>query len=171
MIATPYWSGLDIAVTIHNACCVIPVHIPLDRLFDIGSVTYYQEALKAANSPVKAVLLCNPHNPTGGRYPLGSLMMMAHFCKVNNLHLICDEVYAFSVHSQMKGRTSGLYLYGLDFVHTVYSMSKDFGCNGIRIVSGSSQGLPWGADITGGDFDSEQSHPDECSSKHTRSGV
>ena len=60
----------------------------------------YEEAiLKAAKDGVKirALLLCNPHNPLGKCYTVDALK--AHFvlCKKYNIHLISDEIYGLSV--------------------------------------------------------------------------
>lgn len=142
LIAAPYWAGLDLSFSIHNDAKVIPVHVPLSSFFAAKSVEYYEEALEAATTPVKAVLLCNPHNPLGKCYPRATLQAMLDFCRRKNLHYISDEVYALSLHSnsenqgQSPGFVSALSLEdSANLVHIVYSLSKDFGCSGLRLVS------------------------------------
>ncbi|ORY13911.1 aminotransferase GliI [Clohesyomyces aquaticus] len=134
MIATPYWSGLDIPISIHNAAKVLPVSVPLDIFFAPESIRLYEYALRCADSPVKAVLICNPHNPLGGCYTERTLYALANFCQANNLHLISDEVYALSTHGMNSDDfISSHAMRDLEFVHTVYGLGKDFGCNGIRM--------------------------------------
>ncbi|UKZ81577.1 hypothetical protein TrVFT333_009349 [Trichoderma virens FT-333] len=45
LIATPYWSGLDISISIHAHGKILPVYVPLDKFFLPESVEYYEEAL------------------------------------------------------------------------------------------------------------------------------
>ncbi|KAF3056182.1 1-aminocyclopropane-1-carboxylate synthase 7 [Trichoderma lentiforme] len=140
LIATPYWAGLDISISIHTHGRVLPVDVPLDKFFLPESVEYYEEALRTSSMPVKAILLCNPHNPLGQCYPRETLDVMKEFCRRRNLHYISDEVYALSSHHSNANSTvpfvSALEMdqTGInDQVHIIYSLSKDFGCNGIRV--------------------------------------
>lgn len=144
MIATPYWSGLDISLTVQNEALILPIHIPLQHATDKACIVYYDCALRTATQPVKALILCNPTNPTGQCYPHETLQSLLDFCVSNNLHLISDEVYALSVHGGAvpDGRsasfTSALALNAEhNNLHVIYSLSKDFGCSGIRLVLGS----------------------------------
>jgi aspartate/methionine/tyrosine aminotransferase len=141
MIAAPYWAGLDLSLSIHNDAKVVPIHVPLEEFFQVESVKYYETALEKSTAPVKAVLVCNPHNPLGKCYPRETLQSMSDFSHRNNLHYISDEVYALSLHqnSENEGSTasfvSALSLaHGDELVHVIYSLSKDFGCSGIRLV-------------------------------------
>ncbi|OCK86110.1 aminotransferase GliI [Lepidopterella palustris CBS 459.81] len=146
LIAAPYWAGLDLSLSIHNNARVEPVHIPLDCFFDVESVKYYQDALEKSSVPVKAVLVCNPHNPLGKCYSRQTLDSMLEFCRRNNLHYISDEVYALSLHDIAAGQNSSpgfvsalSLANGNELVHVVYSLSKDFGSNGIRLGAFISQ--------------------------------
>lgn len=141
MIATPYWTGLDIPISIRNDAKVLPVSVPLDVFFAPESVKMYEMAFRNATASVRVVLICNPHNPLGGCYPEETLKALVDFCRDNNLHLISDEAYALSIHgghSKNYSFVSSHTLQHLDFVHTVYGLGKDFGCNGIRMVSQST---------------------------------
>lgn len=141
MIAVPYWPGLDISLSVHNEAKVVRVDVPLDEFFTVSSVEYYEKALKNSAGPVKAVLICNPHNPLGRCYSRHTLQATLDFCIRHRLHYISDEVYAMSVHSR-KSRGDKLPKFvsalsltgGRDLVHVMYSLSKDFGCSGIRLV-------------------------------------
>jgi aspartate/methionine/tyrosine aminotransferase len=142
LVATPYWPGLDICFNVHNNVEAIPVHIPLEAYFEAASIRYYEEALQNASVPVKGVLVCNPHNPLGRCYPKESLKTLMAFCKKNGLHYISNEVYGLSQHGDVDGESAFpqfVSVLGLEpqseSVHVIYSLSKDFGCNGIRLVS------------------------------------
>ena len=52
-----------------------------------------EEWEKARTPKTKAVVLCNPNNPTGTVYTREELVRVAEFCRDNGLFLIADEVY------------------------------------------------------------------------------
>ena len=96
----------------------------------------YEEALIKAQKngiKVRALLLCNPHNPLGKCYPLETLKAAFGFCQKYNIHLISDEIYALSVF-EVDGEkrtpfTSVLSidptgLLRTDQIHVLYGMSK-----------------------------------------------
>lgn len=142
LIAAPYWAGLDLSISIHGHARVLPVHVPLGEFFNEGSVRYYESALKESSIPIKAVLMCNPHNPLGQCYPPKTIRAVIDFCQQHDLHYISDEVYGLSAHRPypvgFTPFTSALELsesQTSDRIHVIYSLSKDFGCNGMRLVS------------------------------------
>ncbi len=105
-----------------------------------------EEAFESAGIPVKALVIANPHNPLGMNYPKQVLEACLQFCQRRNLHFISDEVFALSVfksadHLGATPFSSALALdppaLGCDpwRIHIIWSMSKDLGCSGIKIVS------------------------------------
>ncbi|KAJ5378116.1 uncharacterized protein N7496_005525 [Penicillium cataractarum] len=92
---------------------------------------------------VRALLVSNPHNPLGRCYPPETLREFASFCGRNDLHLISDEIYAFSVfpNPQIPMATKFTSILSLDLVgviypsrmHVLYGASKDFCANGLRM--------------------------------------
>jgi gliotoxin/aspirochlorine biosynthesis aminotransferase len=148
LVATPYWSGLDISLAVQSEARIIAVDIPRTCVTDSSCIEYYSRALHAAvkSHPVRALLLCNPSNPTGECYPRETLQALLDFCIREDLHFISDEVYALSVHGgESKSSTAtpqgpGAFSSALalntsyENVHVIYSLSKDFGCSGIRLV-------------------------------------
>lgn len=145
LIAAPYWPGLDLSLNVHNGVKGIPVQVPLDIFFDTDSVSYYEKALASAVAPVRAILICNPHNPLARNYPEETMRAMLNFCTRHKLHFVSDEVYALSQHAQCT--TKFVSALSLDaeaagakgLVHVLYSLSKDFGFNGLRIGAFISQ--------------------------------
>jgi len=73
----------------------VPVFVPLheaDWQLDI-------EGIRAAITPrTKAIILCNPHNPTGANFAESDLRRVADLAVANDLFIICDETYDFLVY-------------------------------------------------------------------------
>ena len=68
LIAAPYYVGFDLDLNAINGVLPIAVPVPLDKLFTLDEVTYLErhlEQVKQAGIKIKAVILCNPHNPVG----------------------------------------------------------------------------------------------------------
>lgn len=106
-------------------------------------------------SRIKAVLLCNPHNPLGRCYPKKVLLEVMEFCQEHGLHLIVDEIYALmdlDLNDGGEGRgektkfvsalslteplvPEGAVKIDPSRVHVVWSASKLFGMSGFRVVS------------------------------------
>jgi aspartate/methionine/tyrosine aminotransferase len=144
LIATPYWSGLDLALETRSSARTVQVNIPLFEFFETSSIQYYEKALDASPCRIKAVLVCNPHNPLGQCYSTELLEALLDFCQRNQLHYISDEVYGMSVFSDPEKEVAPTFTSILSlatelkfapWVHMVYSLSKDFGCSGLRLVS------------------------------------
>ena len=61
----------------------------------------YEEALYSAEAQgthVRALMLCNPHNPLGKCYPKETIIALMKLCDKHKIHLLCDEIYATSVY-------------------------------------------------------------------------
>ena len=81
----------------------------------------------------RAIIICNPNNPTGTVYSREELEMIADFCRDRGLYLISDEVYREFVYDGRKA-FSALELEGArDFAIVVDSLSKRYSACGIRL--------------------------------------
>jgi aspartate aminotransferase len=81
----------------------------------------------------RAVIICNPNNPTGTVYAREELDCVADFCRDNGLFLISDEVYREFVYDGREA-ISALNLDAAgDFVIVVDSLSKRYSACGIRL--------------------------------------
>jgi aspartate aminotransferase len=88
---------------------------------------------RALTDRTRAVLLCNPNNPTGTVYSREELATVAAFCRDHGLFLISDEVYREFVYDGRKA-ISALQLENADdFVVVVDSLSKRYSACGIRL--------------------------------------
>ncbi len=124
---------------------------------DFGMMAALKKAYCTAANPshIRALVITNPHNPFGQCYPPEVLREFHRFCQAHNLHLISDEVYALSTfespsalppfvsalsllqdvpENDVEGRCFGERSPDLARIHVVWSMSKDFGSSGIRMV-------------------------------------
>jgi aspartate/methionine/tyrosine aminotransferase len=124
-----------------------PVFVPFgdEDQFSENSVACYEKTLKEAaeqGTTIKALILCNPHNPLGRCYPPSTLIAIMKFCNQHKIHLLADEIYAQSVYSvsdpQVIPFTSTLSLdwkqhIDPNYFHHVYGMSKDHACGGLRV--------------------------------------
>jgi 1-aminocyclopropane-1-carboxylate synthase len=153
LIAGPYYPGFDNDLLIMDNAVPIPVNVPLKDMFQLREVEHLEQALLRSDVPVKAVILCNPHNPLGRCYGRETIIAYAKLCQKYNLHLISDEIYALSVFPtkdvpEPETFTSVLSInFGnLDVetsrIHVVYGMSKDFNANGFRVGVLISQDNP-----------------------------
>ena len=92
------------------------------------------EAFEAAITPrTKAILICNPNNPTGYLYSKEELLRLREIVLKHNLFLISDEVYREFRYTD-EPYLSALHLEGAeDHVIVVDSVSKRYSECGIRI--------------------------------------
>jgi aspartate aminotransferase len=93
-----------------------------------------REVWEQALTPrTKAVILCNPSNPTGTVYRRDELEEVADFCRDHGLFLISDEVYREFVYDGRKAISALELPDAEDFVIVVDSLSKRYSACGIRL--------------------------------------
>ncbi|MGH2667377.1 pyridoxal phosphate-dependent aminotransferase [Flavobacterium sp.] len=69
---------------------VVPVISTLDEGFALPPISEFE---KLITSKTKAILICNPGNPTGYLYSESEIQQLAELVKKHDLFLIADEVY------------------------------------------------------------------------------
>ncbi|KAL7266769.1 hypothetical protein RUND412_010667 [Rhizina undulata] len=123
--------------------------------FSKEAVQIYRNAFDTSNdlgTPIKAILLCNPHNPLGRCFKQEVLEEYIDLCLEKKIHLISDEIYAMS-HYKNPHATEDVTFTSLlsvpkasatedakKLVHVLYGMSKDFGSSGVRLGAIISRG-------------------------------
>ena len=92
------------------------------------------EAVEAAITPrTRAVMFCNPSNPTGAVYPEAEVRALAELVRARDLFLISDETYDFLCYDS-PAPLSPAGLPGLaDRVISVFSFSKKYAMTGWRV--------------------------------------
>jgi len=109
---------------------IVPLTTYAENGFDLPSKA---EIEKRITKKTKAIMICNPGNPTGTVYTKAELEMLADLCKKNNLYLISDEVYREFVYEGEKC-TSVLELEDYnELTIVVDSVSKRYSACGARI--------------------------------------
>ena len=88
---------------------------------------------RALTDRTRAVIVCNPNNPTGTVYSREELEMIASFCRDNGLFLISDEVYREFVYDGRRAMSALELPHAGDFVIVVDSLSKRYSACGIRL--------------------------------------
>lgn len=155
LLEEPMWDGFAVTSTLRNNVSIIPVRYSRRPKNAADLVNHYSEAMKLATCPIRALILCNPHNPLGQIYPTLWLEALLQFCEAHKIHFISDEIYALSNFGATRyGKdanpdtvigletkfTSALSMdlkrLGVDHarVHVAYSISKDLGSSGLRLV-------------------------------------
>ncbi len=69
-----------------------PRHVPLYRT-DNGFVFDREELRSAFNEKTKAIIICNPNNPTGKVFTQAELEFIADLCKEHDALAFTDEIY------------------------------------------------------------------------------
>ena len=109
---------------------VVPVTALLDDGFALPPIEAFASKI---NDKTKAILLCNPGNPTGTVYAHEDLDALAELVRAHDLYLFADEVYREFCYDGAKPK-SVMELPGLeDNVVLVDSVSKRYSMCGARI--------------------------------------
>lgn len=93
----------------------------------------FEEFEKNINEKTKAILICNPNNPTGYLYSKEELETLRDIVLKHDLYLIADEVYREFIYDGNK-HYSAMYLKGIEEnVILIDSVSKRYSACGVRI--------------------------------------
>lgn len=111
-------------------CKVVPITSYIDNGFSMPTCEDFE---KRITPHTKAIMLCNPGNPTGCLYSEVALREIAAMVKKHNLYLIVDEVYREFCYDNQQ-YFSALHLQGLeDHVIVLDSVSKRYSACGARV--------------------------------------
>jgi len=110
---------------------VKPITTSIETGFALPDIAAFQTAL---TPDVKAIMLCNPNNPTGAFYPERTLRALAELVLDRDLFLIVDEVYREFCYRDDAPFFSALNLPGMEqHVVVLDSVSKRYSACGARI--------------------------------------
>lgn len=129
IIPEPFYANY-LSFSLGNDGVVVPVTSTVDEDFALPPIEAFEAKI---TDKTRAILVCNPGNPTGVLYPREALDKLAEIAKKHNLFLIADEVYReFAYDSNQHHSTLGLK--GIEEnVVVVDSISKRFSACGARI--------------------------------------
>lgn len=109
---------------------VVPIISKIDNNFALPPIADFE---KLITEKTKAILICNPGNPTGYLYSEAEIQQLGGLVKKHNLFLVADEVYREFTYDNRE-HFSVLQLAGLDdHVIMVDSVSKRYSMCGARI--------------------------------------
>ena len=109
---------------------VVPISSSIESGFALPKIEEFE---KNITSKTKAILICNPGNPTGYLYSKEELNKLRDLVKKHDLYLFADEVYREFCYDG-KEHNSLLTLEGVeDNVIVVESVSKRYSMCGVRI--------------------------------------
>ena len=88
---------------------------------------------KAITPKTKAILICNPSNPTGKVYSLNELKQIAQIALKHDLYIIADEMYEYYTFDEKKHVSIGSFPEVANRTITVFGVSKSYAMTGWRI--------------------------------------
>lgn len=83
----------------------VPRHVPLHRT-DAGFVFDRDELKAAFNEKTKAIIICNPNNPTGKVFSRDELEFIADLCKEHDVLCFTDEIYEHIIYEKVPSPAS-----------------------------------------------------------------
>ena len=129
IIPEPFYANYN-GFSISSGVKVVPIATNIDDGFALPSI---QEFEKLISSRTKAILICNPGNPTGYLYSKDELESLKEIVVKNNLFLIADEVYREFAYDGEKHH-SVLNISGIEnHAIVIDSTSKRYSMCGIRV--------------------------------------
>ncbi len=129
IIPEPFYANYNGFAT--NAGVVVkPIFSSIETGFALPPIADFE---KAITSKTKAILICNPNNPTGYLYSKDELDTLRDIVKKFDLYLISDEVYREFCYDGKK-HYSAMHLKGIENnVILIDSVSKRYSACGVRI--------------------------------------
>ncbi len=119
-----------ISFALQAGIVVRPIKTHIENGFALPSIEEFEALI---NERTKAILLCNPNNPTGYFYTAEEMMRIREIISKHNLFLISDEVYREFRYTDAP-YVSAMHLEGVeDNVVLIDSVSKRYSECGIRI--------------------------------------
>lgn len=129
LIPSPYYSNYNNFADMANINIV-----QLPRSIDTGySVPSVEDFENKISPKTKAILICNPCNPTGVIYTRSELKMILDIAVKHNLYVICDEVYRDFVYDDNEPFSILNLGYAEERIIMIDSLSKRYSACGCRI--------------------------------------
>jgi len=109
---------------------MVPITLKVEDGYHFGSIDRLRACI---TSKTKAILLCNPSNPTGTVYTAEEMEAVARVAVESDLFVICDEVYREFVFDGGTVRSFTEFSDLAQRIVVVDSVSKRFNACGVRI--------------------------------------
>ena len=129
IIPEPFYANYN-GFSIASGVNIVPVISKIENNFALPPISEFE---KLITPKTKAILICNPGNPTGYLYSKEEIEKLAEIVKKHDLFLIADEVYREFVYDNVQHQ-SVLSGFGLeDNAIIIDSVSKRYSMCGARI--------------------------------------
>ena len=89
IIPEPFYANYN-GFSVANGVKIVPIFSSIDDNFSLPNIEEFENLI---TEKTKAILICNPNNPTGYVYSKKELKRLIKIVKKHNLFLIVDEVY------------------------------------------------------------------------------
>lgn len=130
IIPEPFYANYN-GFAISSGVKVVPIMSSIETGFALPAISEF-EALITPRT--KAILICNPGNPTGYLYSQEEIHQLAAIVKKHDLFLIADEVYREFIYDENLQHYSVLNVEGIeDHAIMIDSVSKRYSMCGARI--------------------------------------
>ncbi|WP_035670689.1 pyridoxal phosphate-dependent aminotransferase [Flavobacterium sp. 83] len=129
IIPEPFYANYS-AFSAESGATVVPVNSVFESGFTLPPIEEFEKLITAKT---KAILICNPSNPTGYLYSESEILQLGKLAKQYDLFLIADEVYREFIYDE-DIHYSVMNLEGLEQnVIMIDSVSKRYSMCGARI--------------------------------------
>jgi len=129
IVLEPFYANY-FSFCLQNLGKVVPVTTHAENNFALPGIDAFE---KKISDKTRAIVICNPSNPTGVSYDAATMKQLESICKKHDLFLITDEVYREFIYGRPTP-PSALMLDGMDeHVIVIDSISKRFSACGARI--------------------------------------
>ena len=129
IVPEPFYANYS-SFSLANSANVVPISTDIENDFALPEIEAFEEKI---TDKTRAILICNPGNPTGILYPQQSLEKLRDIVAKHDLFLIADEVYREFVYDSLSHHST-LNLTGIENnVVVIDSISKRFSACGARI--------------------------------------
>lgn len=131
IIPEPFYANYN-GFAVNSGVTVKPINSSIETGFALPPIAEFEKAITPLT---KAIMICNPNNPTGYLYSKEELETLRDIVKKHDLYLFSDEVYREFCYDG-KEHYSCMYLKGIeDNIVLLDSVSKRYSACGIRIGS------------------------------------
>lgn len=129
IIPEPFYANYN-GFAVSSGVSVVPVKASIENGFALPPISEFE---KLITPKTKAILICNPGNPTGYLYTKAEIEQLAALVKKHDLFLVADEVYREFAYDGIEHH-SVMSIEGLEeHAIMVDSVSKRFSMCGARI--------------------------------------
>lgn len=129
IVPEPFYANYN-SFALAAGVTIVPITAQIENGFALPPIDEFE---KKITPKTKAILICNPSNPTGYLYTKTELEILGEIVKKYNLFLFSDEVYREFVYDGRK-HYSTFYLEGIEeYLVMIDSVSKRYSMCGARV--------------------------------------